>query len=177
MRRAGGPSSPGPGPGLPVGSLQTGIGVSLFPPALLGAPGRVYLWKVCPQLGGTHPLCLGEPRSQMPPTQLDGWEVDQLFEDLSPGQTVCLCFHWAEGILGASRRVSRRDQAGMVGPLAMWLEASRLPLLGLSFPICLRASLLSTEMQAQLKVSHGLTEDSGAFEKEYLRTLSQVGQS
>lgn len=70
-----------------------------------------------------------------------------------------------------------REQAGMVGPLAMWLEASRVPLLGLSFPICLRASLLSTEMKAQLRVSHGLTEDGGAFEKGYLRTLSQVGQS
>lgn len=33
----------------------------------------------------------------------------------------------------------RREQAGLKGPLAMWLEASQVPLLGLSFPICLTA--------------------------------------
>lgn len=72
----------------------------------------------------------------------------------------------------------RREQAGMVGVhWLMWLEAGRVPLGGLSFPICLRASLLWTEMKAQRMVSPSLTEDGGAFAKRELedRTVAARG--
>ena len=62
-----------------------------------------------------------------------------------------------------------------MGPLAVWLKASRVALLGLSFPICFIApSVLETEMEAQLKASYSLIEDRGLSEEKFLRTLSQM---
>ena len=69
----------------------------------------------------------------------------------------------------------KQEQAGFMDPLAVWLKASRVALLGLSFPICFMApSVLETQMKAQLKASYSLTEDSGLSEEEFLRTLSQM---
>lgn len=92
MRGAGGPSSPGQGPGLLADFLHINTGASVFPLALLGVRG-LPIWEHCPELGGTQIARLGEPRSQMPPMELGGREVNQLFEDLSLGPSVCLCFH------------------------------------------------------------------------------------
>ena len=60
-----------------------------------------------------------------------------LFEDLSPGQTVCVF----TGLMESSG--PERERVRLVGPLAVWLEASRFPLLVLSFPICFIALLFS----------------------------------
>lgn len=106
MHGAGGPSSPARGPGLPAGFLCIDTRALVLPRALMGDR-RLLIWENCADLGGTQTSCLGEPRSQMPPRELGRWEVNPLFEDLSPGQAVCVCFHWAEGILGAHEGTSR----------------------------------------------------------------------
>lgn len=108
-------------------------GALVLPLALLGDQ-PLLIWESCAELGGTRTSCLGEPRSQMPPRELGGWEVNPLFEDPSPGQAVCLCIQWAEGILGVHEGTSWAH-----GPTCYVAGGQRVPLLGLSFHICLVA--------------------------------------
>lgn len=75
------------------------------------------LWENCHKQGGTETPRLGGPRSPVPPKELGGKEVDGpvyiftgLMESLRP----------------------ERGQAGLMAPLA-----GQVPLMGLSFPICL----------------------------------------